>query len=258
MNTLSKKCLILSVSTFIFVPKHSFAEDLFTEQWGLGVNAIRSSIYTEQKNKNIVLLHLEYRGESLNIDSNSISYSIYNNEQYNLEILAKTLYYGYEHDDSPILKGMGERQSSLEVGGRASLKTDYGLLSLHVLSDVLGNHKGQEIEIRFGEPFYTEKWNGGPELTVGLSGGFRWQSKDVVDYYYGVKNSEATPNRKKHQGNSALIPFFGVEVKTRIAKHFSLKGGLMYEHLPSTITQSPLTSSSDIELRTHLGLSYWF
>ena len=102
----------------------------------------------------------QYRGEKLNIDSDSLSYSLLESDKYNFEILAKSLYYGYEAKDSTLLKGMAERDGSIEFGGRASLKTDYGLLSLHALTDVLGNHKGQEVELRFGQPFYTEQWTG--------------------------------------------------------------------------------------------------
>ena len=153
---------------------------------------------------------------------------------------------------------MDERDQSIEFGGRVSFETDYGLLSLHALTDVLGNHKGQEVELRFGQPFYADHWDGKKDVTLGFVGGLRWQSKKMVDYYYGVKNTETTASRNEYHASSALIPFAGVELKTRFSEHFSLKGGLMYEHLPNTITNSPITSDSGNEIRANLGLSYWF
>ena len=259
MKNLIKLSTTIALPLIILNPLNSQAQGLFTGEWGVGIEIENDAQhYKDFDNDAYVNLFPQYRGEKLNIDSDSLSYSLLESDKYNFEILAKSLYYGYEAKDSTLLKGMAERDGSIEFGGRASLKTDYGLLSLHALTDVLGNHKGQEVELRFGQPFYTEQWTGQRDVSLGLIGGLRWQSKKMIDYYYGVESSEATATRKEYQGHSAFIPFAGVEVKARFSEHFSFKGGLMYEKLPGTITNSPITSDSGNEIRANLGLSYWF
>ena len=200
---------------------------------------------------------LEYRGEKFNLDFKSVSYSIYHSGTYNFEIIGKQIYSGYDSSDSSALKGMKDRDGSFDVGGRASVRTPYGLLSLHVVSDVLGEHKGQEVDLRFGAPFYQRLWSTSGEAQLGLtlSQGVRWQSKDVIDHFYGVKSSEVSSTRHAYDGNSALIPYIGLE-PTLSYEDFTIDGGLRYEWLPSEITDSPIASGN--KLRVRLGLTYWF
>ncbi len=249
----------LALPLIILNPSNTHAEGMFAGEFGIGIEIKNDAqSYKDFDNDVYVSLYPQYRGEKLNINSNSISYSLFETDQYNFEILAKSLYYGYEAKDSTILKGMADRDQSIEFGGRASIKTAYGLFSLHALTDVLGNHKGQEVELRFGQPFYTEQWIGKKEVVLGFVGGLRWQSKKMVNYYYSVKSNEATGARSEYHSGSVLIPFAGLELTTRFSEHLSFKGGVTVEHLPNSITNSPITSDSGNEIRANLGLTYWF
>ena len=258
MKNLIKLSTVIALPLIALNPINSQASDTFSG-WGVGIK-IENDIqnYKDFDNDVYVSLHPQYRGESLNIDSDSISYSLFNSDQVNFEILAKSLYYGYEAKDSPVLKGMKGRDQSIEFGGRVSFETDYGLLSLHALTDILGNHKGQEVELRFGQPFYADQWSGKKDVTLGFVGGLRWQSKKMVDYYYGVKSTETTASRNEYHASSALIPFAGVELIGRFSENISLNGGIIYEKLPGSITKSPITSDSGNEIRANLSLNYWF
>lgn len=247
-----KQILVMTVLVGLLQPVTSSAGE-----WGVGFNVNNSPTFYKDHDDDLALnIFPEYRGERFNLDHESISYSVLSSGSYNLEVLGKSLSLGYEDDDSKVLKGMKDRDSSINLGLRASYSTDYGLLSLHALTDVLGNHKGQEIELRFGEPFYTEHWSGQRELTLGAFAGVRWQSDDLIDYYYGVKDSETTASRKAFKGESAITSFVGMELKFGFSEHLSLEGAVSYEHLPDKITDSSIASSNG--MRGRLGLTYWF
>ena len=241
---------ILSVS--MFSPISSFAGE-----WGIGLNVNNNQdTYRDHEDSAQLTLFPEYRGERFNMDFESMSYRLFDSKKYNLEILGKASYLGYEEKDSDRLLGMKDRDPSINLGLRASYVTDYGLFSIHALTDILGKHKGQEIELQFGEPFYTSHWSGKRELTLGFLGGLRWQSDDLINYYYGVKESEATATRAAFKGKSAITPFVGFEAKVGLTKHFSVDSAITYEHLPNDITDSPIASDNGI--RARLGLTYWF
>ena len=227
-------------------------------EWGVGFNLNnRYDVYVDHDDDLSLNIFPEYRGEQFNIDFESMSYSLFDSEQYNLEILAKAVELGFEKGDSKTFAGMSDRDPSINAGLRASYTTDYGVLSLHALTDVLGSHKGQEVELRFGEPFYTSHGSDNKkELTLGAFAGTRWQSNDLIDYYYGVKSNEATATRKAFKGQSAITPFVGVELKLGLSESFSLEGALSYEHRPDKITKSDIASKNGMKAR--LGLTYWF
>ncbi len=252
---------IITITTFLILLNslNAYPEDIFPGRFGIGVKVENDAQHYKQfDNDAYILVFPQYRGEKLNMNYNSLSYSVIKTGEYNFELLGKSLYYGYENSDSPRLEGMKDRDASIEAGARASLKTDYGLLSLHALTDMLRNHNGQEVELRFGGLFYADKWRGRQEFNVGLFGGMRWQSKDMVDYYYGVNKSEVRNDRKEYHAGSAVIPFAGVQLNSWFSEHISVDGELKYERFPDSITNSPLTSASKNEIKAIIGLTYWF
>lgn len=248
----NKKQLLTAALLLVIQPVTSSAGE-----WGVGFN-INNSLAVYQDHDDDLALNIfpEYRGERFNLDHESISYSVLSSENYNIEILGKHLSLGYEDGDSKRLKGMKDRDFSINAGLRASYSTDYGLLSVHALTDVLGNHKGQEVEFRFDEPFYTKHWSGKRDFTVSAFAGARWQSDDLIDYYYGVKDSEATANRKVFKGESAITPFVGINMRVGFSEHLGIDGMLGYEHRPDEVTDSSIASKNG--MRARLGLTYWF
>lgn len=251
MNTTPLFIRILSAS-LLLTAATSFAGD-----WGVGISGNNTQdVYQDHDDDISLNIFPEYRGERFNLDFESLSYRLMDDGKYNLEILAKHMNLGYVSGDSTHLTGMDDRDGSINLGLRASYTTDYGVLSLHAVTDVLGSHKGQEVSLQFGEPFYTTHWRGKRDLSLGLLGGVRWQSDDVIDYYYGIKTSDATASRAAFKGKSAITPFIGIEINAGLTEHISLEAAVRYDHLPDNITDSAIASNNGVQAR--LGLSYWF
>jgi outer membrane scaffolding protein for murein synthesis (MipA/OmpV family) len=251
MNIKLKALTVRIVAMAVFLPSCSFAGG-----WGVGTSLYNNPVYQDPDDDVSLSVFPEYHGEQFNMDFESVSYKFFESGNFNLELLGKYESLGYEDNDSKRLKGMKDRDSTLNAGFRASYSTDYGLLSLHAVNDLFGKHKGQEVELRFGEPFYTEHWSGQRELTLGAFVGAKWQSDDLIDYYYGVKVSEVTTDRKAFKGKAAITPFVGLEMKLGFSEHIGVEGMLGYEHLPDKITDSPVASKNG--MRARLGLTYWF
>lgn len=220
---------------------------------GLGID-VKSSEYKGVDS--IANLHLEYQGEKLNINKDSIAYTLKENDRVRFEVLGVAEQRGYEENFSNTLKGMDDRDASLNLGGRITGKTKYGELSFSTTTDISNRHNGQEADLRFGQNPYQTHWTGKRELNIGMLAGVKWQSDDVVDYYYGVKNSETTAERAAYEGKSAITPYLGLQANVNFTKNLSLKAEAVYKSLPSKITDSPIVDDNNIELSTRL--TYWF
>ncbi len=96
---------------------------------------------------------------------------------------------GYSGSDSPFLNGMQSRDWSVDGGVNIEAATPVGLLGLSIVTDLLGRYRGQEVEFRYLIMFPLLGFNWIP------SGGVRWKSDNLVDYYYGVRPDEARPDR---------------------------------------------------------------
>ncbi|CAA6801211.1 MAG: Unknown protein [uncultured Thiotrichaceae bacterium] len=225
---------------------------------GMGINlSNKLDIYNNADSDAIAGVHFQYRGKRLNIDEETIAYTLSDTEKYQIELMARSENRGLEQDYLTDFTGLKERDESLDAGFRAGFKTQYGLLSVEATGDITGTHNGQEVDIRFGPDFYQKAWNGKREVSIGALAGVKWQSKDVVDYYYGVSTGEATASRAAYNGEDAVTPYVGMEAKANLSKRFSMHGNVLYKDRPDEITNSPLVNkSNDGEL--NLAVTYWF
>ena len=85
----------------------------------------------------------------------------------------------------------------------------------------------------------------------------KWQSDEVVDYYYGVKDKEATATRAAYKGKAAATPYIGLDGKANITKKITLTGSVLYMDQPNEITGSPLVDDGH-DVVVNAGLTYWF
>ena len=249
--------LLSTTALFALLPTTASAE------WGLGVSMeTTQSMYKNNKKGTEIDINatpnVEYRGDRLNLHNGTLSYSVIKADKYVIDVLTTSKNNGYQAKDKNIFKGMKERKASLDMGVRLRADTPYIPVSLAVTKDIY-KVKGTEIGLSLGGIKTSDKhWAGKRSVSIAPVLGANWQSKKVVDYYYGVKNSEATATRKAYKGKAAITPFVGLEAEAKLSKHFSLTGGAKYKHLPRAIRNSSITKNGSGDYQVNLGLSYWF
>ncbi len=173
-------------------------------------------------------------------DGTSFGYIFRELKQANLELSAvlKPRFMGYHSDDSATLAGMEDREWSLDGGLRVAWDNDYFLLKLTGLADLTNEHQGQEFSAVASK-----------ELFAGLITprvGVKWQSDDIVDYYYGVLGSEATGTRAAYKGDSTVNFLAGATVAVPIGEKWTAILDFEYENLGSEIQDSPIVDSEEI------------
>jgi outer membrane protein len=80
-------------------------------------------------------------------------------------------------------------------------------------------------------------------------------SSSYVDYYYGVRATEATPTRRAYAGKSSWSPEFGLLVIWRASPRQSLFANFNYERYSSEVRNSPLMNAKGIP-QLVLGYEY--
>ena len=250
--------LIPAIALLSLLPATTSAE------WGVGVSMeTTQSMYKKNKPKGTEISvntspRIEYRGERLKIHDGTLSYAVINADKYAIDVLTSSKNQGYRAKDKNIFKGMKEREPSLDMGVRLRADTAYIPVSLAVTKDI-NKSKGMEVGLSLGGlQTSKKKWDGKRSFSIAPIAGANWQSKKSVDYYYGVKGSEATATRKAYKGKAAITPFIGLEAEAKLSQHFSITGGAKYKRLPSAITNSSLTKDGKNDYQVNLGLTYWF
>lgn len=255
VNSLQAKTLI---TTLIAIGSLSSLSVVYAD-WGAGIGTNNELMRYEDNDINLTaLLNIKYQGKRANLDKDGLSYEFIKGDKYAVEVLATSKNQGYQARDINVLKGMKDREASVDLGGRIIVKTGLGAAVVDVTKDV-NRSKGIEASIKLGgiAP-HASHWTGKKEVTIAATGGLRYQSEKVVDYYYGVKNTEATATRATYTGKSATTPFVGMEAQANFSKHFTIDGGLGLEKVANSIQKSSIADDDDYHVTANVGFTYWF
>jgi len=151
-----------------------------------------------------------------------------------LSLTAQPRPFGYESSD---IAGMNERKDSWEGGIALSLQKNDAYLEVMLLNDLLNKSNSWIIKTELGYDFKIADFSFYPSLIA------EYQSKDFLDYYYGVTSVEAARSTQ-----TAYSPKVGMQlgvqtyIKYPLTKNLSTLVNLRVDKLPSQATSSSLVN----------------
>lgn len=128
---------------------------------------------------------------------------------------------------------------------------DWGDIQIQALSDWSFTHKGFEFWASYAYYWRFGNWRLSPSI------GLNWKSSDLLDYYYGVRESEATSSRPAYHAASGFNSFARLSLAYRFNDNWSIVGVAEYENLSRSIRHSPIVDRDNIET-LFIGLMYRF
>ncbi len=212
---------------------------------------VRDTPYRDADSDNLLVPFLQYEGERLYFRGLALGWRVDPEAEIQIELIARTRLDGFEAQDSPVFAGMAERKRSLELGANVSRALGPGRVAVEVFTDALDRSGGQELDLLWRGDIGRGPFRLQPEF------GLRWQSSDLVDYYYGVRADEAVAGRPAYRAGSALVPRVALNGLAPLGGNWGLFARLSYDDLPAEITDSPLVDRGS-ERRAFIGLVYGF
>lgn len=158
---------------------------------------------------------------------------------------------GYQAGDSSALAGMKNRNATIDGGVELAKRTNWGLISAVFVTDLLGAHDGHELELSYTAMFSHAGFTFIPGVAL------QWKSSNLVDYYYGVKDSEVRTGRPAYSPDDAITPLARLAVRRKISQRWGLLLATQYEWLHSEISDSPIVDDNGI-VSVLLGATYSF
>jgi outer membrane protein len=227
--------------------------------WGLGLavmSAQKAYKGMDRETRALPMLSFENQYVKLsgpNLELKLPGLQLSDSQRLNFGIVAKLFGGGgYEASDSPALAGMAERESGVWAGAKVEWENDVADVKLELLGDASGKSKGQRAALGLGR-----KWMLGPSVMLMPQVGVEWVDKKYVDYYYGVRASEATAGRAAYTGKATVNPEVSLTGIYRFDKHQSLMLNVGVKALGKEIKNSPIVDRST-ENRVMLGYTYRF
>jgi outer membrane protein len=219
--------------------------------WSLGfAYTWQDSVYDGEGYRTDFMPTFTYTGERFFLDTTDFGWHVLDNDRWQVDVLGSYYIDGYnDHsffsdtgqvrpEDDP-LKGM-ERKNALEGGVEIVRKTRWGRFSTQLRHDIDGVHNGSDVRARWAKVIRASDWQLEPWAE------YRRWSTEKADYYYGVRESEATESRPAYDLGSTDSWAVGVAARYTAWEqhHFTLN--LAYRHLASDIVASPVVTENAV------------
>ena len=225
-----------------------------TGQWGVGLGVIgRSSPYTaSDATVTQVIPAITYFGERLQWVGPQLRYGLLGSDTLRLALTATYRVGAYEEDDSPVLEGLGDRDSTLLAGVGVVYEGPAGIdLDFRYQHDVLDRVGGGTAQATLSKGFQAGNWRFSPFV------GVNWLSSDLADYDFGVPMDAALPGRPAYSVGSSTNFEVGVGSLWEITQDWRVVLNLGVEKLDSEITGSPIVEE-DYVIQGFAAITYTF
>ena len=221
-------------------------------QWslGLGVAGVQK-VYRDIDRDSTPLPILNFENKWVSVGVPRVDVKLYTSPALSFRLRARYAGDGYESEDSPYLAGMDERKGSVWAGGAAIWKNDIANVSAELLGDASGNSKGSRFKLQVDHRFGMGSFGITPRL------GAEFYDRKYVEYYYGVKASEATATRSAYQGDSSTGVEAGLRVDYSPARQHTVFLDLGVTGYGDAIKDSSLVEKSS-QSRVSVGYIYRF
>ena len=231
--------------------------------WSLGLAyQYWDSVYAGEGRRTDFLPTLTYTGQRLFVDSTDFGWHAIDNKRWQVDLFASYFLQGYNdhsffndtgqvrREDDP-LKGM-ERQNALEGGVEITRKTGWGRFGAEFRHDIDNVHEGSELGARWAKVFRYEQWQMEPWAQ------WQWLSANKADYYFGVRESEASGERPAYTLDATGRWGAGVAFRYTAWDQHHLTLNLAYHRYRDAISDSPVvtdtaTPSAQFTYRYELG-----
>ncbi len=214
-------------------------EESNASKWGVGILVgSEKTPYKGFDNKAEVFPMLTYENQWVRVFGPGVDVKMGRAGPFSFELTAKYSGDGYEASDSSYLQGMDTREGGIWLGGRVNWKNDVANLSAELLGDASGNSQGKQFKLGVNRHFQLGAVNLVPRIVV------NWQDQKYVDYYYGVKASEANAGRAAYVGESGVSTELGLRVSYLLAPKHTVFMDMSATALPTSIKDSPLVDSN--------------
>jgi outer membrane protein len=147
----------------------------------------------------------------------------------------------YEADDSPVLTGMDDRESTAMAGLECQVELPIGVdISAGYAHDLLDRIGGGEASITVSRPIPWRSSRFTPSLAI------HWSDQTLVRHDYGVSISEATPERSLYRPGSATSIETGMGSFSELTPSVYLIVNVSVEWFDSEVYDSPIVSDDHV------------
>jgi outer membrane protein len=204
----------------------------------------------DERKLDLVPLYL-YNGKYLFARGTSGGIHLVRNAGLELNLYTRYRFQGLDPDSNAYYEGLEERKQSLDAGFELALRRHWGELTFDWVTDTLDRHNGDEA--RFS---YRYRIDAGPfQVSPYIS--WTWQDANLTNYYFGVSEAEATPERPAYLPGKSQWVSLGLNASWQVTDNVTFFGNVAFAGAESNVFDSPLVEEDSLST-AFVGGTYQF
>jgi outer membrane protein len=215
-----------------------------------GQSLYRETDNEEQRQLDLIPLYL-YEGKYLFARGTAGGLHITKNDALEFNLLLRYRFQKLDPDSHSYYEGLERRDQTVDGGLEVALRQKWGEVKLDWVTDTLSKHDGQEVRIAYRYRFENGPWSISPFIS------WTWQDANLTNYYFGVSEAEARPDRPAYQPGESQWAGFGLNTAWHVSDRIVIFGNIGFGGSDSVVTNSPLVAE-DGASSAFVGGTYLF
>jgi len=204
----------------------------------------------DQRQLDLIPLYL-YEGKYLFARGTSGGVHVLRKNGFEVNLYTRYRFQKLDPDSHSFYEGLDERKQSLDAGVELGLTQNWGELKLDWVTDTLDRHNGQEVRFSYRYRFETGPWSISPFIS------WTWQDANLSDYYFGVSEAEARPDRPAYAPGDSQWIGFGLNTAWHVSDRIVFFGNIGFAGADTEIIDSPLVEEDAVS-SAFVGGTYLF
>ncbi len=212
-------------------------------RFGVGIGGIgRSSPYLDStQTASQAIPAITYVGERLQWFGPALRYGLKGSGRLRLGLAAEYRIASYEEDDSNVLQGLGDRESTLTAGLNVQYEISNGFeLDLGYQHDVLDRIGGGLANARLSRGLPIGRITFVPQISV------NWLSSEMSNHNFGVPAAASRSNRPVYRLGNTTSFELGVGTFIELSEDWQVVLNISAERLSSEVTASPIVGDRNL------------
>ena len=187
----------------------------------------------DQRQKDLIPLYL-YQGKYLFFRGVAGGIHFVKNDKFEFNFYSKYRFQKLDPESNVYYAGLEERKQTLEAGFEIRSSNKWGDVNLHWVADTLNRHQGQEVQLAYRYHIEAGPWSVSPFVS------FTWHDDNLTNYYFGVSEAEALPDRPAYQPGESTWLGFGLNTAWHATDRIVLFANVGFAGSDSDVVDSPL------------------
>lgn len=218
-------------------------------RWGLGAGIrVEHSPYRDQDPIYDFLPIISYEGTRAYIRGTRGGIKLIDRSNLKVDLIAQFRLNRYSGESGDYLARMS-RERAFEGGLSVIIPSQLGEFGVELLGDSSNTHRGHELALIYARPFEWGALRLRPSVSVNRL------SRDLANYYFGVRQEEAQADRPEYRPGMSTNVRVGLDLAYPLTTNSYVYGGIGFTRYDNEISDSPIVTS---RYRTTAFLGYLY